>query len=98
MRWGRVVLASVWAGVYLGCHGQLADPPTTEETPATEEAPPVSAPSANPLAFPKSDGELLPFWVRLNRVSAVVGLPVDDPAFDLLRQNRLDLGDYDHAN
>ena len=47
-----------------------------------------------PAQFPV----LLPFDVRISRLSAVVGLPYSDPAFDLLRANATQLGDYDYAN
>lgn len=41
---------------------------------------------------------LLPFEVRLSRLSAVAGIASSDPAFDLLRANATQLGDYDYAN
>jgi hypothetical protein len=51
-------------------------------------------------AFDTQDAQpqLLPFWVRVGRVSAVVGRPLDDPMFDDLKANRLALGDYDYAS
>jgi hypothetical protein len=47
-----------------------------------------------PAQFPV----LLPFKVRISRLSAVVGLPYSDSAFELLRANATQLGDYDYAN
>lgn len=41
---------------------------------------------------------LLPFSIRLAKVSAVVGKPVSDAMFDDLNRRRYQLGDYDFAN
>jgi len=42
--------------------------------------------------------QLLPYNVRLGRLSAVVGVPTSDPVFELVRKNRTGLGDHDFAN
>jgi hypothetical protein len=47
-----------------------------------------------PAQFPV----LLPFGVRISRLTTVVGLPYSDAAFELLRANATQLGDYDYAN
>lgn len=51
-------------------------------------------------AFGVPDGQpqLLPFWVRLERVAHVAGVTTDDPLLADLRTNRLALGDYDYAS
>jgi hypothetical protein len=46
----------------------------------------------------KTHIKLLPFSVRLNKIAAATGLPVSDPAYNTLRENRLLLGDHDYAN
>jgi hypothetical protein len=47
-----------------------------------------------PAQFPV----LLPFDVRISRLSAVADLPLSDAAFALLLANATQLGDYDYAN
>jgi hypothetical protein len=59
-------------------------------TPGQAELPKFKVPAQFPV--------LLPYEVRIGRVLAVVGLPYSDPAFDLLRANATQLGDYDYAN
>ncbi len=59
-------------------------------TPGAVELPKFKVPAQFPV--------LLPFDVRISRLMAVVGLPYSDPAFDLLRANATQLGDYDYAN
>jgi hypothetical protein len=59
-------------------------------TPGQAELPKFKVPAQFPV--------LLPFDVRVSRLLAVVGLPYSDPAFDLMRANATQLGDYDYAN
>jgi hypothetical protein len=54
--------------------------------------------SVKGFAVPLLQPQLLPFSVRFARVAAIVGLPQTDPVFDLLKQNRTQLGDHDYAN
>lgn len=76
------------------CHGRIGD---TEGLPEGEG---TADPSDSEPAFsmPDQQPQLLPFWVRLERVAAVVDRPTDDPMFSVLLQNRLALGDYDYAS
>lgn len=48
--------------------------------------------------IPHQEAMLLPFWVRLQRVAAVVQKPVEDPLLDDLRAAHIELGDYDYAS
>jgi hypothetical protein len=68
--------------------------------PGVSNGTPGQAPVAElpKFAVPAPFPVLLPFEVRISRLSAVVGLPYSDPAFDLLRANATQLGDYDYAN
>lgn len=77
----------------LGCQGAISDPARGVEGP-----PPILQEEGIPFAISKGSAELLPFDVRLNRVASVVGVEPSDPLFDDLRQNRIALGDYDHAS
>jgi hypothetical protein len=81
------------------CTGRLSDP--SDSSSPSGSAPDDSAPE-DPFvpAFSSRDGqiELLPFWVRLERVTSVVGLPESDPVFATLLANRLALGDYDYSS
>jgi hypothetical protein len=77
----------------LACQGRIGEAGTdgTEVVDPSEEFEP---------AFATQDTQplLLPFWVRMERLSAVVGKPLDDPMFADLEKNRLGLGDYDYAS
>jgi hypothetical protein len=78
----------------LACLGRIGEGGTEEGGPGagtTEEFEP---------AFATQDTQplLLPFWVRMERVSALVGKSLDDPMFNALKANRLGLGDYDYAS
>jgi hypothetical protein len=44
-----------------------------------------------------SQPALLPIDMRLRRLAAALGLPVEDPLFDGVRSARIALGGYDHA-
>ena len=50
------------------------------------------------FALPANFPVLLPFEVRMARLSSVVGLDYSHPAFELMRKNATQLGDYDFAN
>jgi hypothetical protein len=70
--------------------GTNSGTPEPGETPAQAELPKFKVPAQFPV--------LLPFDVRVSRLLAVVGLPYSDPAFELMRANATQLGDYDYAN
>lgn len=55
-------------------------------------------PQPGDFAVPADNILVLPFSVRLQKVAAVVGVPVADPLMNSLRENRASLGDYDFAN
>lgn len=64
---------------------------TDPQTGAVREKP-------NQFALPANFPVLLPFEVRMARLSSVVGLDYSHPVFDLMRKNATQLGDYDFAN
>jgi hypothetical protein len=73
-------------------------PPAATVNPA---GPYGTAPPGTPVAgfeVTKTHIKLLPFSVRLDKIAAATGLPVSDPAYNTLRENRLLLGDHDYAN
>jgi hypothetical protein len=91
-----------------GCAGVIDSPlaPSAPTGPAAAAQPPSPTPAApapppakvrTERAFtPSADRlALLPFEVRLNRLSAVTGAPTTDAIFADLRARRLDLGAHD---
>lgn len=76
------------------CHGRIGDTEGPGDTDAVVD-PNEFEPA---FALPDQQPQLLPFWVRLERVSAIVGVAPSDPIFETLLQNRLGLGDYDYAS
>lgn len=70
------------------------DPTTTDATTGAPEA----KPPRDPFELDRSKVKILPFRVRFNRLQQLAGLPADDPAFDVLRARRYELGDYDYAS
>ena len=77
----------------LACQGKIGDRGEVSDgqpTPAEEFEPAFTTQDTQP--------QLLPFWVRMERVAAVVERPLDDPMFEELKANRLGLGDYDYAS
>lgn len=50
-----------------------------------------------PFNLDRDNIRLLPFAVRLNRLSLLLDLPESDPAFTVMLARRYDLGDYDFA-
>jgi hypothetical protein len=86
--------AALLAAASIGCTGQIGEPGSDGRTAGGDPA------AGYDPAFNTQDEQpqLLPFWVRLERVAAVVGRTTDDPMFDELKQNRLLLGDYDYAS
>jgi hypothetical protein len=57
-----------------------------------------AAPLPDPFELGRDNIRLLPFKVRFDKLRALTGLPAEDPAFDVLRARRYELGDYDYAN
>jgi hypothetical protein len=86
------VLSSSLACVGVPTGGSL-DPGTGEEP----EPPPAGSPVSG-FEVPKTGIKLLAFSIRLDRIAATTGLPLTDPAYATLRENRLLLGDHDYAN
>lgn len=83
----------VLVAALLACQGKIGEggaEGTSDPSPSEEFEPAFATQDSQP--------QLLPFWVRMQRVSAVVGLPLEDPVFDDLKANRLGLGDYDYAS
>lgn len=76
------------------CHGRIGD--TEGSADGDSNVDPSEFEPA--FALPDQQPQLLPFWVRLERVAAIVGKPTNDPIFAVLLQNRLGLGDYDYAS
>ncbi len=70
-----------------------ADPPagSTGSTGAPAD------PLPDPFELNREQVRLLPFAVRFKRLQQLVGLPEADPAFDVLRARRYELGDYNYA-
>lgn len=74
--------------------GTAADDPADASTGAE---PPGAEPLPDPFDLNREQIRLLPFAIRFKRVQQLVGLPEADPAFDVLRARRYELGDYNHA-
>ncbi|MEZ4452446.1 MAG: hypothetical protein R3B09_23485 [Nannocystaceae bacterium] len=51
----------------------------------------------HPFDLNRENIRLLPFAVRLNRLSLLLDLPTTDPAFAVMLNRRFDLGDYDYS-
>lgn len=51
----------------------------------------------NPFDLNRENVRLLPFAVRLGRLTSLLDRPESDPAFALLLSRRYDLGDYNYA-
>jgi hypothetical protein len=97
------------AAALLGCVGEVGGGNGT--TPPGNTTPPGSGPvkptpgtgmaGVGPVGNfepPKAQIKLLPFSVRMARIAAVTGVPLTDPAYNTLEDNRLLLGDHDYAN
>lgn len=96
---GLLVTAGCEANVSVAQKTPAPTPPSGPSAPEPPgaERPVVRVPS-EPAFDPTTDSvRMLPFRVRLQKLADVVGVPVDAPMFDRLRELRLDLGDYDFA-
>ncbi len=72
------------------------EPTTGGESSTGEE--PEAMPPPDPFKLDRENVKLLPFRVRFNKLQQLSGLPPEDPAFDVLRARRYELGDYDYAS
>jgi len=95
----------IFCFVAVGCIGQIGDHGSPDPIGSSPGAQPPggvgpSKPVVQPGDFevPATNILVLPFAVRLEKVAAVVGVPVSDPLLNSLRDNRVSLGDYDFAN
>ncbi|MEZ4381951.1 MAG: hypothetical protein R3A79_11440 [Nannocystaceae bacterium] len=57
----------------------------------------TAADDANPFDLDRETVRLLPYAVRLNRLTLLVDRPASDPIFAEMDKRRFDLGDYDHS-
>ena len=71
----------------LGCGEPSAEVPTLVEPPLVPRNVDLTTP----------DIQLQPFAVRMSKLAHVLQVPVDDPMFDTLYQQRFALGDHDYA-
>jgi hypothetical protein len=79
-----------------GASGREQPVPTPEEIVIPGEKQAIGP--ADPAFAPSTDAVLLlPFRVRLNKLSAVAGVPTDHASFSELNRLRLELGDYDYG-
>ena len=76
--------------------GEPAPGTTTDAAGSSEDT--GAAPLPDPFELGRDNIKLLPFKVRFNKLLQLTGLPAEDPAFDVLRGRRYELGDYDYAN
>lgn len=72
-----------------------ADAGDTGDADAGDDGPMLPLP--DPFDLDRTNIKLLPFRVRFDKLQALLGLPAEDPAFDVLRARRYELGDYDYA-
>jgi hypothetical protein len=82
-----------------GCEHELNDPargPTASED-VVEERPRRAPSEPQPFEIRRDQPQLLPFWVRHQRLAALLDLPLEDPVFGPLLDSRLLLGDQDHS-
>lgn len=82
--------------VLVGCQGQIGEPDANNDVIGGDDG--VTNPEDD-IAFSLGDQQpqVLPFWVRMDRVSAIVGKPSTDPMFDVMNANRYALGDYNYG-
>lgn len=71
-------------------------PPATTDG-ADDDGDEPAPPLPDPFHLDRTNVKLLPFRVRFEKLQALLGLPAEDPAFDVLRARRYELGDYDYA-
>ncbi len=90
--------ALLWlVGLTVACDGAIGDAPDAPLDAEAERDPSLDL-NVPAFAQPAVQVRLLPFSVRLAKVSAVVGKPSTDPMFSELLRRRYQLGDYDFAN
>ena len=97
------LLALCVALAVCACDGAISDPRGTDGTGGSGGRGPGSLgggtdePVGPAFELPRDRLLLLPFDVRMNKLAAVVGAPLDDPMFDALWEKRYELGDHDYA-
>jgi hypothetical protein len=102
-KWRSVAAAAAFTTL-LACQGTISDRDgdgsggPAPVTPGPDQPTTPAAEKPRSFAVPQPFPVLLPFDVRMARLSAVVGLPLTDPAFELLNKNATQLGDYDFAD
>jgi hypothetical protein len=79
------------------CDGAIGDAPDSPLVPETERDPSLGI-NVPAYTQPAAQVRLLPFTIRVAKVSAVVGKPISDAMFSELVRRRYQLGDYDFAN
>lgn len=82
-----------------GCSDGQLDVGVDENTQTDfSEIPRSSTPDAGTttpaFSLPREYAQLLPFHVRINKLSSIAGLPSNDPSFDAVWRNRYALGDH----
>lgn len=77
--------------------GTLAAPQTTGGDDPPADPTTGAAPLPDPFELGRDAVRLLPFQVRFKRLQQLLGVPAEDPAFDVLRARRYELGDYNYA-
>lgn len=66
-------------------------------TPGTANPEGESVPLTPAFQIEKNEVRLLPFHIRMAKLSRVVNLPVEDPIFDEVMAHRYDLGDHNYG-
>jgi hypothetical protein len=74
-------------------------PPGSDANGEHQQGPPSNNSSAiGGFEIRRDAPVLLPFWVRHQKLATILDVPTSDPVFAFLVENRLLLGDNDHAS
>jgi hypothetical protein len=99
---GRTLVLATMLLANVGCEGFVSTPGAAGSSPQQEATPDretvVGPPLGSAFAVERQQVRLLPFSVRMAKLSTVVGVPVDSPLFASLVEDRLALGDHDYAH
>lgn len=83
----------------VGCMNEVPPAaPAGDDGAAAPGDPPRSGSEIGGFTIRRDAPVLLPFWVRQQKLATILDVPTTDPVFDFLVQNRLLLGDNDHAS
>lgn len=94
-----VLLLVVLAATAAACVNEMPEVPERAVAPVDEEEPPPPSGSAiGGFVIRRDAPVLLPFWVRHQKLATILDVPTSDPVFAFLVENRLLLGDNDHAS